>query len=225
MIRVIALDFDGVVLESVSVKDNAVFNLFPGTTLQQRERVLEVHRKNPGISRPERINLLLTRGLGRRPAKGEVDRLLERFSALVQEEILACPEVPGIRDFLASIKPVPCYIVSAAPSDEVRAAAEARGLSGYFADIFGTPPSKDKTLSEIAGREKAEPGEILFIGDRLPDYQAAKKAGVLFAGRRSPENPAEFPAGVAAVDDFVDGGEKLRRIFLQNPKESNQPAD
>lgn len=225
MIRAAVFDFDGVILESTSVKDRAVSDLFPRATLQQRKRVLGVHRSNPGIERRQRIKLLLARGLGRQPVDGEVDRLLERFSALVHEKILLCPEVPGIRGFLESLKGISCYVVSAAPQNEVREAASARGFSGYFADILGMPPSKPENLAEIGRRENVSMHEVLFTGDKVSDYLAAQKAGALFAGRRTPENPTRFPEKTVVIDDFIGGAEKIRRFFLKSPKESKKPSD
>lgn len=226
MVRIIAFDFDGVVLESVSVKDQAVFDLFEGISAEQRRQVLDIHRSNPGIDRRRRINLLLTEGLGWQAAPEEIDRLLDRFSGLACQGLLDCPEVPGIRDFLETVKAIPLYIVSAAPGAEVRAVARARGFSRYFKDILGTPPLKAEILAEIVRRENVPAESILFIGDKISDYRAAENAGVLFAGRRTRENPADFPADVPVVDDFEEGALRIRQIFFQNSiKDSKKIAD
>ena len=79
MIRSIIFDFDGVILESVEVKDRAIYNLFENTTDNERQKILELHRKNPGINRRERVELLLKEGLAWEADPELVDSLLERF--------------------------------------------------------------------------------------------------------------------------------------------------
>jgi phosphoglycolate phosphatase len=188
----------------VALKDQAVFNLFGDATLEERQRILDLHRQNPGINRRERISLLLDKGLGRKASADILDRMFDRFSSLVWDGLMTCPEVPGVRGFLDTLRFTPCYVVSAAPQEEVRAVACARDFSKYFVDILGTPPSKAELLLEIMRREKVRSESMLFIGDKISDFKAALEAGVSFLGRKCPQQPTDFPVGVQIVDFRAD---------------------
>lgn len=214
MDKVICFDFDGVILESVSVKKKAIFDLFEDATKEDRERVLKLHYQTPGIERRERINMLLTQGLGRKATPEEVNRLLDRFAQLVWDGLMNCPEVLGVRKFLENISfKMPCYVVSAAPQDEVRAVAQARDFYSYFVDILGTPPSKTERIKEIIRRENTLAQYVLFIGDKISDYQAAQATGCKFLARHPQENRNDFPDGTVVIENFQSGVMKDSEFF------------
>ncbi len=204
MIKVFVFDFDGIILESVPIKDQAIYHLFENIKQTERELVLDLHRQNPGINRRDRIRMLLTQGLGQKEVSPDLlNGLLMRFTSLVSDGLMECPEVPGVRKFLDEIcQQKPCYVVSAAPRDEVRAVAEARGFSEYFLDILSTPPAKAEHLKKIIKQEMVQPESVLFIGDKISDYNAAKKAGTVFLGRICALNPTFFSDGTQTFLDF-----------------------
>jgi phosphoglycolate phosphatase-like HAD superfamily hydrolase len=214
--KVLAFDFDGVILESVAIKDQAVFVLFQNATLEERRRVLELHRKTPGINRRDRITLLLTEGLGREAPQEVVGALLDRFAKLVWHGLMSCTEVRGIRDFLKTMADIPCYVVSASPEEELLVVAEQRNLSRYFVDLLGTPPPKSELLRLIMTREGVPAESILFIGDKISDFKAARNVGTHFIGRRCPENTTEFPDGVPVIDDFSTNGKNILESCFSN---------
>ena len=203
MIKVLAFDFDGVILESVAVKDQAIFELFENASLEERQQVLDLHRKTPGIKRWDRIHMLLTQGLDMEVPNYLVDSYLERFSKLVWEGLMDSVEVPGIRKFLNEVfRQIQCYIVSAAPQYEVRAVAETRDFSKYFVDILGSPFSKVEILEQIIENENVNPNSLIMIGDKPTDYKAAMTVGSEFIGRLSPDNMTNFPEDVLVIKDF-----------------------
>ena len=77
---------------------------------------------------------------------------------------MSCPEVAGVRKFLDEIsKQLPCYVVSAAPQDELRAVAEKRNFSKYFVDVWVSPPAKAELLQRIIMQEGVMPEEVSRI--------------------------------------------------------------
>jgi phosphoglycolate phosphatase-like HAD superfamily hydrolase len=216
LINVIAFDFDGVILESVAVKDQAVFSLFQDATLEERRKVLELHRKKPGINRRDRVTLFLTEALGRVVSQEVMEALLERFAKLVWHGLMSCPEVRGIRDFLNTLADIPCYVVSAAPEEELRVVAEQRDLSHYFVDLFGTPPPKSTLLRMIMRREGIPAESIMLIGDKMSDFKAAQDVGSHFIGRRCSENATTFPDSVPVINDFGPNGLRFLENFLRS---------
>lgn len=203
MRKVLAFDFDGVLLESVSLKNQAFYDLFEDISFHEREKVLSLHKRTPGIKRRDKISLLLTEALNREATPAIVDIALKRFSQLVWNGLMNCPEVAGVRGFLDEVsKQFPCYIVSAAPQDELRAVAEKRDFSKYFIDTWGSPPTKVELLQRIIMQENAVPEQITLLGDKLSDLKAAQTVGVGFIGRVLPGDKANFPEGVVVINDF-----------------------
>ena len=202
-IEVIAFDFDGIILESVAVKEQAILDLFQDTSMEERKRVLNLHRQSPGINRRNRITLLMRQALGRKVSENVVDAMLDRFARLVWNGLMSCSEVPGIRNFLKLVIDVPCYVVSASPQEELRAVAEHRNFSRYFVEMYGTPPAKRDLLNNIISRESIQAKSLLFIGDKITDYKAAQEVGARFIGRQSLERVTDFPDCVPVIRDFA----------------------
>ena len=205
MIKVLAFDFDGVLLESVAVKDQAFYDLFEDATVQEREKVLALHKRTPGIHRRDKISLLLTEVLIRQATPAIVNNALERFAKLVWDGLMNCPEVAGVRKFLDEIsRRLPCYVVSAAPQDELRAVTEKRDFSKYFVDVWGSPPTKAELLQHIIMQEGVVPEEVTLIGDKSSDLKAAQTAGTGFIGRVLPGSDTVFPEEVVVVNSFEE---------------------
>lgn len=184
LIRVCALDFDGVVLESVAVKLEAFRRLFAGhPNAPEIVRYLETHN---GLDRYTKFRHITTAMLGR-PYDAETEKRLDgEFSALVLEAVLACPFVPGAEEFLRGAS-LPLYVISAMPLRELRIIIERRGLAGRFKGLYGSPGRKADQLREVLAAEKLSPAELVFVGDSENDRRAADEAGVAFIGRRNAE--------------------------------------
>ena len=102
------------------------------------------------------------------------------------EAIIECPYVRGAYKYLEYIRNlVSVYLVSATPQLDLDQIIKARGLGGYFKDVYGAPISKIETLKQIMLSENVSVDEILFIGDSAEDQQAAKFLGIRFIGRQS----------------------------------------
>ena len=188
MIRACALDFDGVVLESVGVKLEAFRRLFTGhPNTPEIARYLEA---NNGLDRYTKFRHIWTTLLGRVYAQHDEARLDADFSAMVLEAVLACPFVPGAEEFLRDSK-LPLYVISAMPLRELKIIVDKRGLDSRFKGLYGSPGRKADQLREVLTRESLAPDEVVFVGDSENDRKAAVETGVVFIGRRNAEEFAE----------------------------------
>ena len=89
MIRAIAFDFDGVLVESVEVKTRAFARLFNTEGPDAVRKILDYHLENGGVSRFEKFKTIY-RSILKRPLSEEQFRsLCERFSELVVDEVVA----------------------------------------------------------------------------------------------------------------------------------------
>jgi len=199
-IRVIALDFDGVIVESTEIKTEAFAELFRQHP-EQVSQIVEYHRKNEGVSRYQKFKHIYEDMIGL-PYGDEVERELDkRFSHIVLDKIKKCDFVNGSLRFLQTYyRKYPLYLISATPDEELKEIVEARGLTPYFVSVFGSSRSKPEWLRLILDREKAGSGELLLVGDSSSDYRAAVEVGTLFVGRLRPGGENIFPAeGTSAI--------------------------
>jgi len=205
MPEVLVFDFDGVILESADIKTRAFRELFAAHP-DRLEEIVAYHEANAGISRFLKFRHIYGSMLGR-PLGPEEERALgERFAALVIEEVVRCPFVPGALELLqAHSGKRPLFVASGTPDDELRRIVGARNLTALFRGVYGAPKGKSAILEEILAMTGAPRASLLFVGDGRSDYEAAKIAGVGFIGRARPGRPHPFEGlGVPLVADLFE---------------------
>ncbi len=183
MIRAIILDFDGVVIESVGLKTE-VFKVMFEDQPDIAGPFVEYHLKNNGKSRFEKFEWLYKNVLKKPLAEEERIALGNKFSQLVFQKILNCPYVEGAIDFLKEFHArYPIYIASITPQKELEEIVKKRSLDIYFKGVIGTIGQKAELINQIFAKEKVRPKEVLFVGDTMEDYNAARQTGVNFVAR------------------------------------------
>ncbi|MGH9465157.1 MAG: HAD family hydrolase [Thermoanaerobaculia bacterium] len=194
----VAFDFDGVIVESVEVKTRAFLELFADRP-DLHDAIRRHHLEHLGRSRYEKLSWIHRELLGDPLDPARLEKLAERFSALVFEATVACPEVPGARATLEALAraSVPAFVASGTPEDELRAIIERRGLAGHFAGAWGSPTPKTQILWRILAERALRPEELIYVGDGLSDHRAAWEVGVPFILRETPDQ-AGFVAGLPA---------------------------
>jgi len=200
--RAIVFDFDGTLVESNQTKTQgfrALFQEYP----EQVEEIVALHLRHGGRSRFEKFAMIYRDILHRVPQPGEFDELGERFGQLVADAVIACPMVEGASSFLERFSgKLPLIVVSATPGPELERILESRGLSRYFAEVHGSPRTKDVIVRGVLERYGWRPDQVLFVGDMPADYEAAVAAGVPFVGRVPSGTPSCFPATTRTITDL-----------------------
>jgi HAD superfamily hydrolase (TIGR01549 family) len=207
VIATVILDFDGVILESVAVKTDAFRSLFADIP-DHVDEIVEYHRANTGVSRFDKFRHIYASILKRELSGQEFSRLSDEYHRLVIGGVLAAPYVTGAREFMQRFSSrVPLYVVSASPEEELRDIISQREMTQYFQGIYGAPRRKVDCIRSILEREGRESSRVLFVGDALNDYRAAREAGVPFAGRVHPGEPDRFTGkeGIVAVVRDLEG--------------------
>lgn len=218
MLGAILFDFDGVILESVDLKARAFRRLFRSHPHFQ-DGIVRLHLENGGMSRYQKFRLIYEEMLHLPLSEVEMARLDQQYSAIVLEEIDDCPYVLGARDFVERrAGEYPLFIVSGTPEAELRAIVTRRGLAPFFVGVYGSPSSKSVLLERILQQIGHPPENLLFIGDALQDYHAAREVGVSFIGRvpKGAHNPFPASAAVALVGDLSEleaGWPEIREGF------------
>jgi len=127
----------------------------------------------------------------------------------VVDRVAACPEVPGAGEFLAEFAPrVPTYLASVTPDAELREIVERRGLTRWFAGIFGFPPHSKRAVVELAIERHGAPRDcVALVGDSNGDLLVAREAGIRFIARDSglpfEESGLRTHADLARIADVV----------------------
>lgn len=206
MIKLIVLDFDGVVVESTMIKTDAFRKLFDDYPKHQ-QAIVDYHKRHFGVSRYDKFAYIYKNILKQPLGNAKITELGKRFSALVVDAVKQCRLVPGAQDFLAHYsRKVKIYIASATPEKELHDIVKVRGLEKYFTGIYGAPVKKSEAILLAMKENNVDKNKVLFVGDSTADYEEAQKAGVQFIGRLSDPTKNIFPDGIKVVNDLVELG-------------------
>jgi len=211
-VTMLILDFDGVIVESVDIKTHAFATLFSFAP-DHLDEILEYHKKNAGVSRFEKFVYIHDNILKTPLSPERFTELSDRFSSLVIDAVIAAPYVPGAEDFLQEyFAKIPLFVVSATPGDELRKIIDKRGMAGYFGGVFGSPARKADNIRVLVQERNADPVSVIYIGDAINDWEAAKKSGIRFIGRVRPGIPNPF-AGIPGIELVVKDMDGVRDYF------------
>ena len=140
MIRAIAFDFDGVLVESGEVKTRAFAHLFRAEPSDVVERIVRYHEQYGGIVRFEKFRTIYREILQRPLSPEQFQALCDAFAALVVDEVVAAPWVAGAEEFVRRhAGRYAFFIISGTPEPELRDIARRRGMTPCFAEILGAP--------------------------------------------------------------------------------------
>jgi beta-phosphoglucomutase len=215
MISTIILDFDGVILESVSVKTGAFRTLFSFVP-EHVEEIVQFHKDNGGMSRYDKFRYIYKNIIGQELTQQKFNELSDSFSRIVSNAIINAPFVPGAHEFLEIYYlKSSLYVVSATPEEELIQIIQKRGMSHYFRKVFGAPRKKTECITEILKLTGSPPESVIFVGDAKNDFEAAQVAGVHFIGRIKTGDENRF-AGLTGIDAVIPDLHELAQYVEVN---------
>ena len=192
--EVIIFDFDGVIVESVGIKDQAFAMLFQDHP-QHLEEIITYHLSHNATIRFEKFRYITENILQQKYTEARAQELQKKYSQFVLTRIIQCPLVKGAEDFLTHFSQVmPLFLASVNPAQEIEEILNKRNLKKFFKKIYAHPWLKKDAILEILRDEDKSQNEAVFIGDSLEDYHAAREAGVFFIGRDSGKSFIELPS-------------------------------
>ena len=200
--KVIILDFDGTIVESVGIKDAAFRELFKGFP-EHIDEIMAYHLSHNATIRFEKFEFIYRNILNQPYSEGIKENLSKRFSQLVFDKIAECAYVDGALEFLDYFgNIVPLYLVSMSPEDELGKILKKRGLTQYFKKVYPSSWKKGDAINDILRREDALPHETVFVGDAYEDYAAARSVNAFFIGRNS--NKSFRGVNITVYKDMLD---------------------
>jgi len=200
----VIFDFDGVIVESVDVKTRAFAALYAPYGPEVVARVVAYHLDHGGISRFEKFRHFHREFLGTPLSIEEETSLGVRFSALVEDAVVASPWVPGAREFLECYhREISLFVASGTPDTELKRIIAGRFMADYFVAVHGAPATKSKIIARILRERKFQAQRVLMVGDSKADYEGANSTGVRFLARVRSDS-GSFPAAVRAIHDLKE---------------------
>ena len=183
-LKAVIFDFDGVIVESNSIKNSAFYKLAKKYHPHSKS-IIDYHLSNNHLSRQLKFEFFAENIFKKENRKEIIETLDKDYTDFTLDKIINCSFVKGLHQLLDFLK-LKCdlFISSVTPIKDLTKIIEAKELDRYFLKIFGNPPtSKEQAIFEI--QKNYSKNEILLIGDSESDYRAAKESGINFLGRIS----------------------------------------
>jgi len=196
--------------ESADIKTDAFRELYAEFGADVVERCVAHHLRHAGISRVRKIQLYHSQFLGRELCPAELDVWVQRYAHSVESKVVAAPAVPGAVEFMQAAQgKVTLYVISGTPEDELQRIVTKRGWQALFSEVHGSPRLKPEIIDDIVSRTGLDIRRVLFVGDAMTDYDAARDRQVAFLGRIAPHHDDVFPSGTETVTDLTDLGGRV----------------
>lgn len=184
MIKNILFDFDGVILDSMPIRDFGFRKIFKEYDNELVEKLIEYHNINGGLSRFVKIKYFYKELLGKSIDEKTILNYADKFSQIMKEELVKKKYlIQETVDFIQNNhKNYNFHIVSGSEEKELNYLCEKLGLSNYFITIGGSPTAKTKLVRGVLIKFKYKKSETILIGDSINDYEASKDNNIEFYG-------------------------------------------
>jgi len=172
--------------------------VYPAEAVEQLVRYVCM---NGGLSRYIKIRYFFEQILNTAINDTRIEELAHEYSRIVKDRVIAAPSVRGAEEFLASWQGrSACVIISGSDEQELQEVCRARGISGYFSAIMGSPQTKRENIRRLLEKTSWLASECLFIGDSENDREAASGMGIPFLARNSGIEPWDGYDGTVLTD-------------------------
>ena len=207
MLKAAIFDWDGTITDSNAIKTEAFIELFKDACPEAAKYIRAYQQNKGGISRFEKYKHYVHYFFQREVSETELKIFGQHYAKLCREKLLQTPFISGALETLQTLKQknIPAFIVTGSPADEIRSLAAARGILTLIQDIYGSPRSKDILLETLLQEHKLSPQEVIFFGDAITDYNAAKINNIPFIGVSKDKKSSPFLPDTTVVDRiFID---------------------
>jgi phosphoglycolate phosphatase-like HAD superfamily hydrolase len=182
--KVIFWDFDGVILNSLEIRDRGFRKVLKSYPSDEVDKLMEFHNLNGGLSRYVKFRYFFEKIRNESITETEVRQWANSFSLIMKKSLIDTSLL--IEDSVAFIKEnhnkYQMHIVSGSDGIELRYLCEKLGLSNYFISIHGSPIPKIKLVSDLLELHHYKNNNVILIGDSMNDYEAAHLNEILFYG-------------------------------------------
>ncbi len=197
-IKTIFWDFDGVILDSMPIRDYGFAKIFEEFDKELVDKLLEYHTLNGGLSRYVKIRYFYNTLLGVEVNDEKVQELADKFSTIMKSELTNKKYlIKETVDFIEkNYQNYNFHIVSGSDEKELNYLCKELDLTKYFKTIEGSPTPKNDLVKKILEKYKYDPKECILIGDSINDYEAANINGIKFYGYNNEE--------LRSLDEYIE---------------------
>ncbi|EAK8022461.1 HAD family hydrolase [Campylobacter coli] len=184
LIKNILWDFDGVIIDSLAVRDYGFREIFKEFDKVLVEKLIEYHSINGGLSRFHKIRYFFNEILKKDIDDKEVKAYADRFSLIMREELVKSKYLilDSVNFIKENYKKYNFHIVSGSEHDELNFLCQKLQINHYFHSINGSPTPKIELVKNLLIKENYKKSETILIGDSINDYEAAKESNIAFYG-------------------------------------------
>ncbi len=182
MIKNILWDFDGVILDSMVVRDTGFEEIFKDYPEEKINELLKFHRINGGLSRYVKIRHFYETVLEQPITDQKVLEYANSFSRIMLSKLAdSSLLIKQSTNFIKSnFKNYNFHIVSGSDNDELNVLSRQLDIADYFISIHGSPTPKKELVRNLMGVHNYDKEKTCLIGDSINDYEAASDAGISF---------------------------------------------
>ena len=181
-LKCIIFDFDGVILDSSTIK-SACFDKLYSQFENIHKEAMNYHYENKGMSRFLQFDYVANNLLKASNPDKTIQNLANQYAEIVFKQLVQAPFIKGAQELLDFLQfKMPLYIISSSPSNELEELIFHRNLKNYFKSIYGSIDQKGKYICKIYNDLSLNSDSVLYVGDTLKDLNAARQSRVHFCG-------------------------------------------
>jgi phosphoglycolate phosphatase-like HAD superfamily hydrolase len=183
-IKNIIFDFDGVIIDSLSVREYGFRKIFEDFNDILVEKLIKYHTYNGGFSRFVKIKYFYNKILNKDIDESLIMNYANEYSKIMKKNLLGDDIIIlETFDFIKNnYKTLNFHIASGSEEKELKFLNKSHNLDLYFKSIYGSPTSKIQNVFKILNENDYLKEETILIGDSINDYDAAKENQISFFG-------------------------------------------
>lgn len=203
MIKVIFFDFDGVILDSMPIRDYGFRKIFENYPNELVDKLISYHQSNGGLSRFHKIKYFYNELLKKDISEEKIEDYASKFSEIMKEQLINKKYLISqtVNFIEKNYKNYNLHIVSGSEQNELRYLCEKLDVAKYFITIEGSPTPKNDLVKNRLKNESYNSNEAILIGDSINDYEAANINGLKFFGFNNSE--------LKEKDEYIHGFEEF----------------
>lgn len=182
MKKIIFWDFDGVLIDSNTIRNDGfemVLNDFPR---EQVSKLLTFHQNNGGLSRYVKFRYFFEEIRKENISNEQLYEWSKLFSSIMRDKLIN-PNLlikETIHFVKENYKTLIMHIVSGSDENELKYICKSQNIDTYFKSIHGSPTPKNELIKDLIIRNNYNSENCVLVGDSINDYEAAIENNISF---------------------------------------------
>lgn len=197
-------DFDGVIMDSMPIRDKGFEIVLKNYSQEQISHLMEYHRNNGGLSRYNKFRYFFEKILKESITDSEIQVLAEEFSKVMLKNLLDYKllNMDSLEFIKSHYRKFNMHIVSGSDQKELIYICKTLGLSKYFISIHGSPVPKKELVKELLKCNNYSKAETCLVGDSFNDLEAANVNEISFFGYNNEKLKSQGEAYIYSFQNY-----------------------